>query len=571
MRAHLLALSLLAVLAGAQAAPAPADLVLEHGTILTLDAADHIAQALAVRGGRIVALGREAQVAPLVGPYTRVIDLHGRTVTPGLIDTHAHILLGGLAELFGLDLTRTTSIAGLLAQVKAKTGAAEAGAWVQGSGWNDGILAEHRAPTLAELDAASGGHPVALEHVSGHFVLVNSAALERMHITRNTQQPAGGTIERDAQGRPTGLFKENAQKLVQAAIPPPSLAQRQAAITAMIARMHSEGMTGVKDPMLTREEWAAYLDLARRQPLGAHVCGLIVAGADMTSAQRALVMVRQARRDVAALPGQDLGVCGVKIFMDGALTAHTAWMKADYPTDADHPMTGHGYPTVPPDTYRRMVELFTREGVTVGTHVIGDRGLDFVVDTYAEALAKTPRQGLRHSLIHASLPSDHALDAMVELQRRYDSGIVETQAEFLWALGGVIPRVVAPALLPRAEPLATFARRGILYASSSDFPVTPLPARYGLWASVAREPVNPVFGRHPFGTAEAASVRDALRSYTSVAARQLFRERETGTLEAGKWADMAVWDINPYAVPVAALKTMRCQMTFYKGRQVFAR
>lgn len=568
---RLFALLMLAVAGGATAQIAPADLVLEHGTVLTLDAADHAAQALAVRDGRIIAVGGDADMAPLVGPHTRVVDLKGRTATPGLIDTHAHILQGGLVELFWIDLTRTTTLADLLAQVKAKAAAAEAGSWVVGSGWNDGLLAEHRPPNLAELDAVSNGHPVALEHVSGHFGMVNSAALALMHITRDTKDPPGGSIERDAQGNPTGIIKENAQALVTAVMPPPSMAQRQAAITAMIARMHSEGMTGVKDPLLTPQEWAAYLDLARHKSLDAHVCGLIGAGTDMNTAQLALDTVKQARRDVAALPAQDLGICGVKIFMDGALTAHTAWLSQDYPTDADHPVAGRGYPTLPPDTYRKMIELFTRQGVTVGTHVIGDRGLDFVVDTYAEALAKTPDRSLRHSLIHASLPSDHALAAIAELQRKYDSGIVETQAEFLWALGGVIPRVLPHDLLMRGVPLAEFAKRGIVYASSSDFPVTPLPARYGLWASVAREPVTQAFGAHPFGTREDATVQQALHSYTSAAAHQMFLEKQTGTLENGKWADIAVWDVNPYAAPTAALKDMRCEMTFYKGRQVFAR
>ena len=306
--------------------------------------------------------------------------------------------------------------------------------------------------------------------------------------------------------------------------------------------------------------------------MGAHVCGLIDAGIDMGGAQAALAAVKQARKDVAALAAHDLNICGVKIFMDGALTAHTAWLAEDYPTDAAHPVPDRGYPRVPPDTYRQMIELFTREGVAVGTHVIGDRGLDFVIDTYAQALAKTPRMGLRHTLIHASLPSEHALDAIAQVQQRYDSAIVETQSEFLWALGGVLPRVLPPALLSRGVPLAEFAKRGILYSSSSDFPVTPLPARYGLWSSVAREPVNPAaYGPHPFGTAQGATVQAALRSYTLWAAHAVYLEKQTGSLEKGKWADIAVWDINPYAAPTAALKDMRCEMTFYKGRQVFGR
>jgi predicted amidohydrolase YtcJ len=554
----------------AQAQPNSADLVLEHGVILTVDGQDHIVQALAIKDGRLLALGSDGDIAGLVGPKTRVIDLAGKTATPGLIDTHAHILHGGLIDLYQIDLSQTASVSAILDLVRARAKSMPPGQWIIGEGWNEGVIAEHRPPSLAELDAVSDGHPVQLRHVSGHFVMVNSVVLKLLRLSSGSPNPPGGTIDRDNSGQLTGLLKESAQDLALAIDPPPSMAQRETAIGAAIRQMNTEGMTGVKDPLLQPQEWAAYLDLARKGGLTAHVCGLMQAGISMESAQRALDEVVQARKDVAAIRGNDLNVCGVKIFMDGAFLARTAWMNEDYPADATHHApTGRGYPTVQPDTYRRMVRLFTRADVTIGTHVIGDRGSDFVADTYAQALAETPRMGLRHSIIHMELPSAHALEVVAMLQRRYDSGIVETQAEFLWALGGALPGAVGPELAKHLIPLATYARRGIRYASSSDYPVTPLPARYGLWASVAREPLTKTAGTHPFGTAEAADVHAALRSYTIAGARQMFLEKNTGSLEVGKWADIAVWDRNPYAVPTAQLKDMRCLLTIYKGRTVF--
>lgn len=572
MRKSIVALLLALCATQAWGQPAPADLVLRNGVILTVDPADQVVQALAVRDGRIVATGSDQSMAALIGPKTEVIDLAGRTATPGLIDTHAHLMKGGVSELFNINLTRTTSIKDLLDLVKARAAAAPPGSWLQGSGWNEGLLAEHRAPTLVELDAVSGDHPLSLMNTTAHYIVVNSAALALAHIDAATPDPPGGTIDRDAQGRATGLLKENAKALVAKLIPPVTRQQDHASLRAMITQMHGEGMTGVKDPLLSPEEWADYVALARTESLAIHACGLIFAGETLESAQKALAVVKAGQRDVAALPGGDLGMCGVKMMLDGSAMARTAWMNNDYATDPAHPPpTGSGYPIGDPAVYREMVKLFVRADVPIGTHVIGDRAIDVAVDAYAEALKETPKTGLRLSLIHAHIPTDHALTVMAELQRRYDSGVPEVQGEFLWWLGDALPGAFGPERSARTMPLATYRRRGMIFASGSDYPVTPLAARYGLWASVARQPLKGVYGAQPFGVAEAVDVHTALRSYTIWAARQLFIERQTGSLEVGKWADIAIWDQNPYAVPTAALKDIRCEMTLYKGKVVFKR
>ena len=160
---------------------------------------------------------------------------------------------------------------------------------------------------------------------------------------------------------------------------------------------------------------------------------------------------------------------------------------------------------------------------------------------------------------------------MQVLQKKYDAGIPEVQAEFLYWLGDTLPSVFGPERSQQLIPLATFTSLGLKFAGGSDFPVTPLEPRRGLYASVARQPVNGVYGPHPFGTAESVDIHVALRSYTIWAARQLFLEKETGSIEVGKWADLAVWAENPYAIPTSALKDLTCRMTFYKGRMVFER
>jgi predicted amidohydrolase YtcJ len=340
--------------------------------------------------------------------------------------------------------------------------------------------------------------------------------------------------------------------------------------------MHAEGMTGVKDPFVEASQWAAYIELARAEPLSIHACTLIYAGAKLENAKTALDLIQRARGEVKTLPGtdqdHDLGVCGAKILLDGSAMARTAWRNEDYPADARHPApTGRGYPTVDPDQYRQMVFLFNRAGVPVGTHAIGDRAIDLAADTYAAALADKPSTGLRHSIIHAHEPTEHALSVMADLQKRYDAGIPEIQAGFLWWLGTPLVSAFGPEQAQHLFPLATYRKRGMIFTGGSDYGVTPIPARYGLWASVARQPLNGPSGAQPFGTAESVDIHTALRSYTLWAARQLFIEQQTGSLEPGKWADIAVWDRNPYTVPTGALKDMQCLMTLYKGKAVFER
>jgi hypothetical protein len=215
--------------------------------------------------------------------------------------------------------------------------------------------------------------------------------------------------------------------------------------------------------------------------------------------------------------------------------------------------------------------MLTEAGISVGTHAVGDRGIDWVVDSYAEALKAHPVKGLRHSIIHANVPTDHAIAVMAQLQKTYDAGYPEAQAPFLWWIGDTYAGNFGPKRNPRLEPFNTYVKNGVKWGGGSDYNVTPYAARYGLWASVARETQAAAYGKTPFGMAESVDVHIALKSYTIWAAHQMFLDDRVGSLEVGKDADIAVWDRNPYAIATAQIKDMQCQLTLLAGQVVFRR
>jgi len=556
--------------APAPAMAAQAQLVLLRGKILTVDAADSVAEALAIRDGKIIAVGSSADILRLAGPRTRRIELNGRTATPGLIDSHAHIAEGGLDEAYHVGLSGVSSIPEAVRRVAAGIASLKPGEWLQGAGWDEGKLSERRYLTAADLDAVSPHNPVWLEHTTGHYGVANSLALRLAHITAQTADPPAGTIDRGAGGVPTGVLKEAAMDAVVSLIPPPTPEQRRRGILRSIELLHREGMTAVKDPDIGRPTWDAYRSLLDEGKLDERICVLWHAGTTLESARAALAEIKAQPAPPQSLGGGRLLSCGAKIFMDGSGGARTAWLYHDWNKDLTGTDTGNtGYPSVDPQIYREQVRLFHRAGVHVGTHAIGDRAIDWVVDTYAQMLAETPTSGLRHSIIHANIPTEHAIDTMAMLQSKYDAGYPEAQAPFMWWIGDTYAGNFGHERDQRLVPLKTFLDKGIRWGGGSDYPVTPLAARYGLWASIERRTLKGTYGEQPFGTAQAVDIHAALRSYTIWAAHQLFLDGLTGSLEVGKAADIAVWDRNPYEAPAPELRNLRCLITILNGEVVY--
>ena len=551
-------------------AQAPADLVLINGAVLTVDGQDSVAQAVAVAGGKIAAVGTTDRIKALAGSATEIIDLRGRAVTPGLIDTHVHF--SAADALFTVDLgdAAVKSIADVKSRVAAHAARLKPGEWVRGRGWDEGKYAERRYITAADLDEVAPNNPVWLTHTTGHYGVANSYAMKMAEVRKDTADPPAGTIDRDAQGAPTGVMKETAMGLVGRLVPPLSRDQLKQGLIRIVEDFNKEGMTGAKDPGIGQAKWELYQELLKEGRLTVRVFALWSGARRLEDRAAVLARVAANPRRAGIDAGGMLVSGGVKMFMDGSGGARTAWMYQDWNRNLTDTDTGNpGYPATPPDVYRQIVTELHEAGVHVSTHAIGDRAIDWVVDTYDLALKAKPTRGLRHGIIHANTPTDRAIEAMARLQRDHDAGYPESSATFMWWIGDNYAGNLGRLRNQRLEPFRTYVRKGVRWSGGSDYPVTPFAARYGLWASVARETLNGTYGSTPFGVEESVDVRTALRSYTAWAARSMFLDDRVGSIEVGKDADLAVWDRNPYEVATAGLRDLRCELTMVRGRVVY--
>lgn len=561
-----------ASLAAARAQQPRADLIFVNGRVLTVDQTDRVVQAVGISGNRIVAVGTNAEVERAAAPNARRIDLAGRAVTPGLLDAHDHFSGGGAERLYVLDLSypNVKSIADVAAAIRAKAAALGKGAWIQGRGWDEGKLAERRVITANDLDAASPDNPVVLTQTTGHYVVANSAAFRLAGVTGDTPDPAGGTIDRNPDGTPTGLLRENAAGLVRRLVPPRSAAQTEAGIRDFAKAFNAEGMTGLKDPGISSEAWESYKKVERDGALTVRVFALWSGGRSVAAVQRVIAERAAMTRPYESTGDDHVIAGGVKLFIDGSGGARTAWLYDDWNKDYRGVDAGNrGYPTSNADTIRMLIRMYHDAGMHVAVHSIGDRAIDWVVDTYDQAMRENPKNGLRHAIIHSNIPTDHAVDVMTRLQHEYDAGYPEPSATFSWWLGDTYAGNFGPSRSLRLNPFHTFLAKGMIWANGSDFSVTPFAARYGIWSAIAREPLLGVYGKDPFGGGESVDVHAALRAVTIWAAHQMFLEKKIGSIEVGKYADLAVWDRDFYAIPTGQIKDAKCLMTIFDGKVVY--
>ena len=447
------------------------NLILINGKILTVNPTDSVVEAVAITNGKIVAVGSNDEARKAAAAGARVIDLHGRTATPGLIDTHCHFQ--SVQELYGVQLSDPSiaRIDDILERVKAKAAKAKPGEWIQGSGWDEGKLAERRYVLASDLDGVAPNNPVWLMHTTGHYGVANSYALRLAKITRETKDPPAGTIDRDAKGNPTGVFKESAAfGMITRLIPPYTREQRKNGLIEIISGFNKEGMTAVKNPGMDEGDWSLYQELLREDKLKVRIFALWRGGFTLQTAREALAHASALPKPPQSFDGKLLSG-GVKFFMDGSGGARTAWMYDDWNKNSTGIDSGNkGYPTTDPEVYRAQAKMFHDAGFHISTHAIGDHAIDFVVDTYAQLLRDKPTQGLRHGVIHCNTPTDHAIETMARLQKEYQAGYPEAQSTFMWWIGDNYAGNLGPQRALRLMPFKTYLAKGILWSGGFGFP-----------------------------------------------------------------------------------------------------
>ncbi|MFD8614170.1 amidohydrolase [Streptomyces sp. NPDC059631] len=563
--------------------PTTADLILTGGDVLTIDDDFSVAQAVAVAGDRILAVGSDAEITALAGPDTRVIDLAGRTVLPGINDSHLHAAAWALTRPpFALSLghPEVRSIADVAEAVRQAAATTPAGQWITGLGWDVGYLAEcladpARRPARGDLDAAAPDHPVCLTDFSGHMVWVNSRALELAGIARGGEPPAGGVIETDADGEPTGILKETAQALVQELIPPATVAQRRTAIRAAVAALHAEGITSYTEPGLgpggaqilggglDTGTLHAYVELARDGELAARVRVLLLpapmggSAADVTEGLAGLAVPDD-------VDPQRLAVIGVKVFADGVPPNETAWMSEPYAGGGHGGLCVHGADAgLKEAELAEMIRVAHAAGHQLGVHVTGDRAIDAVVDAFVAAGRAHPRPDARHYVIHG----DFASPASLEKLAAHGYGINMNPA-IKWTIADLMDDVVGGERSDYQWPVRTAAEAGIAVCASSDAPITAPNWRQGVAAMMLRE--SKATGRVS-GPGQCVPLETALRAYTVNAAQQDFAESWKGTLEAGKAADLCVLGGDLRAADPHDIPGLDIDLTVFDGRIVYER
>ncbi len=552
----------------AKAKGVKADTVLINGKIITVDANDSIARAVAIKDGRIIAVGTRNQIRPYMNARTVVIDLHGRTATPGMIDTHGHF--NGADLLYSLDLSvlQVSSIEDVKAKIAAQCDLVGPGEWVQGSKWAAVHLAEHRPIYASDLDPVSPDNPVFLLETSYHQATANSYALELAGIDASTPDPPGGLIDRDADGNPTGLLKESAVWWVAAMIPPYTQEQVTEGTRFFGPFANSVGVTSILYAGPSDAVWDAFSEVNADGDLSVRT-GMLWSSPDTLEDSEAVIDEVGPRIHPYDKDDDMLWVQGIKMFLDGAQDAGTHWSWEEQFTDFTTPNPGwYGMPTMDPDLYRAQVKLYHDAGLHVQTHAIGDRAIDWALGSYLAAEEANPIYGLRHAIIHCDIPTDEALQTLVDLQRDYDAGFVQTSPDFMWWTE-VIASTMGPELSLREMPYRTYENLGISYSFGTDWSVDPLDPKYNIWSAITRDTLIGLYGEHPFGLDECIDVHEAMRAATRSGAHLLFMEDDIGSVEVGKYADIAIWDKDWYKATTDEIFDMNCEMTLVGGETVY--
>lgn len=501
----------------------PADLVLRNGKIATVNESFDFAEAVAVRGDTIIAVGDDTEIEKYIGPDTKTIDLDGKLVVPGLIDAHAH-MLGYGTSLTELDFRGTTSFSQIVDMVAEKAKKTRPGEWITGNSWDQNDWENVKLPSHETLSQAVPDKPVWLTRVDGHAAIANRKALEIAGITNQTKNPEGGEIIRDSSGKATGVFVDNAMFLVSQYIPDPSSEQIREALAQAARKCCAAGLTEVHDAGVSPTIIEHYKYLIDNNELVIRINAMLhPPGSDDIAGY-------MKDHKLVGYGNNFLTVRSMKLFMDGALGSSGAALFKPY---SDRP----GYSGLLTTTYEQVLQISRaalETGFQVCTHAIGDRGNRLVLDAYEQALKERPTNDHRFRIEHAQvvtledIPRFAALGILPSMQPTHAT------SDMYWAEDRV-----GPERIKGAYAWQKFLRNGCIIPCGSDFPVEEINPMLGFYAAITRKDPKgwPEGGWYP---EECMTREQVLRGFTIWAAYAAFQENILGSIEPGKLADMVV-------------------------------
>jgi len=543
-----------------------ANLIFTHGNIYTgvVDAAAALgaskrAEALAVLGDRILAVGTRDEIMKLKGPETKIVDLDGHFVMPGFNDAHMHLASAGL-ERMNVNLVGVKTLDEFRDRLRARVEAAEPGEWVVGEGWDETLWPVKTLPTRWDLDEVSGKHPVYLERVDGHIGVANTRALQLASITVASRDPEGGKIDRDDSGTPNGILREKAQEAVQAVIPKPTHEKRRQAIELALADLASHGITSAQDNSQW-EDFQTYEELEHEGKLTARISEWLTFDDSIEDLNT--------KRNSHPASDNMLHTGMLKGFMDGSLGSKTAALLEPYSDDPKN----SGLPQYEAAKLNTMTKERVLAGYQIGFHAIGDKGVQLALDAFAEA-EKAAKEGkvkaadggsdYRLRIEHAQVTTPQQILRFKDLKVIASMQPNHLLTDMNWAESRLGPK--------RAEhsyAWSEFVRRGVVLAFGTDYPVEPVTPFRGLYSALTRMSED---GKKSYYPAQKLNIEQAIAAYTTGAAFAEFAEKQKGKLEPGMLADFVVLDqditaaLPPKILETKVLRTVVGGQTVYEAK-----
>ncbi len=530
----------------------PADTIFLHGDIYTGTTGKR-AQAMAVRGERIVAVGSDTEIQKLKGKRTQVVDLGGHFVMPGFNDAHVHLANAGFERLY-INLTGVRSLAEMQDRIAARAKTTPAGDWLTGRGWDHTLWLGQKLPTRQDLDQVTGEHPAIFTRVDGHISVANSAALKFAGITASTPNPAGGKIDRDPQGEPTGILRETVKDELLAKLPPPSLAQRRRGLELALADAARWGITSAQD----NSQWEDFLifeELEREGKLTVRIAEWLLFNASLE--------LLQAHRSHHSQDDEMLHTTMLKGFMDGSLGSRTAAMLAPYADDPGNT----GLARYDQAKLDQMAIERVQAGFQLGFHAIGDRAVEMALNAFAEAErdarqhGEVPAQGFRFRVEHAQITTPE------QMKRCRELGVIASMqpSHLLTDMRWVEARL-GKERLAHSYAWKEFLDAGVPLAFGTDYPVELITPFRGLYAAVTRRSED---GKQEYFPAQKLTIEQAIAAYTKGSAYAEFAEHDKGLLQPGMLADFVVLDRDITRVEPAAILKTQVLRTVVGGKTVY--